>query len=231
MEGRPPMATVRQGLAQQAREQPQHRVGHRSAWLNAAYRRAWWQAIRKEAAYGVAEVSADAAEQHLEETSRELVERRTGKRDRATRVKRRDLPTGNGQRRPLGIPAVEDTRRQRAVARLLDASYEQDVRRCRDGYRPKVRALDAVAKLTITRQVGRSHVVVEADIQGVFGNLQHDGWSRLVPARLEAGALRRLIRTGLKAGMRETDGQVMHPATGIPQGGVRTPPCGLPRSG
>jgi hypothetical protein len=41
--------------------------------------------------------------------------------------------------------------------------------------------------------------------------------------RLEARALLRLIRTWLQAGMRETDGHVVHPETGSPQGGCLSP--------
>jgi RNA-directed DNA polymerase len=118
---------------------------------------------------------------------------------------------------------VEDKLLPRAVARLLEAISEQDFRRCSDGYRPHVGALDAVDKLTITRQCGRYHFVVEADIQGFFDNIQHDGRIRMVQERLEDGALLRPIQKWLKAGVLETDGQVMHPATGTPQGGVLSP--------
>ena len=176
--------------------------------------------IRKDAAYGVDHVSAEAYEQHLEENIRDLVERLKGKRYRAKLVKRRYIPKGNGQRRPLGIPAVEDKLLQRAVARILEAIYEQDFLRCSYGYRPNVGALDAVDKLTIKLQFGRYHFVVEADIQGFFDNIQHDWLIRMLEERLEDGALLRLIRKWLKAGVLETDGQVIHPATGTPQGGV-----------
>jgi RNA-directed DNA polymerase len=63
------------------------------------------------------------------------------------------------------MPAVEDKRLQRAGARLLEAIYAQDFGRWRDGYRPKVGALDAGETLTIKRQCGRDAWVVEADIK------------------------------------------------------------------
>jgi len=52
----------------------------------------------------------------------------------------------------------------------------------------------------------------------------------MLEERLEDGALRRLMRKGLKAGVLETDGQVIHPVTGTPQGGVLTLPTKLPTS-
>jgi RNA-directed DNA polymerase len=217
------MSTFLQGRAQTAREQPNHRFGNLYELLNEAYLRECWQDIRKEAAYGVDHVSADAYERQLEENIRDLGERLKGKRSRAKLVKRPYIPTGHGQRRPLGIPAVEDKLRQRAVARILEAIYEPDFLRCSYGYRPKVGALDAVDKLTIKLQFGQYHFVVEADIKGFFDNIQHGWLIRMLEERLEDGALLRLIREWLKAGVLETDGQVMHPATGTPQGGVISP--------
>jgi len=65
------------------------------------------------------------------------------------------MPKEDGTPRPLGMPAGEDQLLHRAVARLLEAIYAQDFRRCRSGYRPEVGALDAVETRTITRQCGR----------------------------------------------------------------------------
>jgi retron-type reverse transcriptase len=62
-----------------------------------------------------------------------------------------------------------------------------------------------------------------------FDHIQHDWLIRMLEERLEDGALLRLIRTWLKAGVLDTDGQVIHPVTGTPQGGVSTPPTMLPK--
>ena len=78
-------------------------------------------------------------------------------------------------------------------------------------------------KLTIKRPFGPDHVVVEADIKGCFDTIQHDGLIRMLEERLEDGAWLRRIRQWLTAGVRETDGQVIHPVTGTPQGGVISP--------
>ena len=89
--------------------------------------------------------------------------------------------------------------------------------------RPKVGALDAVDKLTVKLQFGRYHFVVEADIRGFFDNLQHDWLVRMLEERIEDGAFLRLIQKWLSAGVLDTDGQVLHPATGTPQGGIVSP--------
>ncbi len=69
--------------------------------------RACWRDIRKDAASGVARVSAQEYEEELEENIRRLVERLKGKRYRAKLIRRQYIPKGGGKARPLGIPVVE----------------------------------------------------------------------------------------------------------------------------
>lgn len=84
-------------------------------------------------------------------------------------------------------------------------------------------ALDAEDWLTIKLQFGRYHLVVEADIKGFFDNLNPEWMIQMLEERMEDGALRRLIQKWLKAGVLDTDGQVMQPVTGTPQGGIVSP--------
>jgi retron-type reverse transcriptase len=46
---------------------------------------------------------------------------------------------------------------------------------------------------------------------------------RMLAERIDDGALRRLMQKWLKAGVLDTDGQVLHPVTGTPQGGTVSP--------
>jgi RNA-directed DNA polymerase len=162
------MQTSLQGIAEKAKDQEKYRFRNLSGMLDEALLGDCWRDIRKDAAYGVDEVSAQAYEQDLDENISHLVERRKRKRYRAKLVRRHDIPKGDGKLRPLGIPAVEDKLLQRAVTRLLTAIDEQEFLRCSDGYRPHIGALDAVDKLTIKLPFGRYNWVVEADIQSCF---------------------------------------------------------------
>jgi len=65
--------------------------------------------------------------------------------------------------------------------------------------------------------------VVEADIKGFFTNLDHDWMVKMLEERVEDRAFIRLIRKWMKAGVLEEDGEVVHPATGTPQGGIISP--------
>ncbi len=217
------MSTFLQGIAKKAREQPKHRFGNLYELLNEAFLQECWRDIRKDAAYGVDRISAQDYERHLEENIHALVERLKRKQYRAKLVRRQYIPKGDGKLRPLGIPAVEDKLLQLAVMRILQAIYEQDFLRCSYGYRPKVGALEAVDWLTIKLQFGRYNFVVEADIKAFFDNIDHDWLLRMLGERIEDGAFLRLIRKWLKVGVLDTDGQVLHPATGTPQGGIISP--------
>lgn len=123
----------------------------------------------------------------------------------------------------MGRPAVEAKLRQLAVTRRLTAIDEQDFQRCSDGYRPQVGALEAVDKLTIKRQFGPYHWVVEADRTGCVDNIDHAWRIRMLAERIDDRALWRLIKKWLNAGVLDPDGQVLHPATATPQGGIISP--------
>ena len=125
---------------------------------------------------------APAYEQPLDEHLPHLVERLQQKRDRAPLVRRHDRPR-EGPQRPVGSPAVADTRRQLAVARRLEALYQQDFRRCREGYRPQDGALEAVDTLTSKLPFGRYAWVGEADITTCLDTLDQDWRVRMLAAR------------------------------------------------
>lgn len=182
-----------------------------------------WQRIRKNAAYGVDKVSAEEYGKHLTGNIRQLVDRLKRKSYRARLIRRHYIPKGNGKMRPLGIPVVEDKLLQLAVVQILEAIYEQDFLRCSYGYRPKVGALDAVDKLTIKLQFGRYGRVVEADIKGFFDNIDHERLLEMLAERIDDRALLQLIRKWLKAGVLDTNGEVISPAAGTPQGGIVSP--------
>jgi RNA-directed DNA polymerase len=182
-----------------------------------------WQRIRKNAAYGVDKVSAEEYGKHLTGNIRQLVDRLKRKSYRARLIRRHYIPKGNGKMRPLGIPVVEDKLLQLAVVEILQAIYEQDFLRCSYGYRPRLGALDAVDKLTIKLQFGRYGRVVEADIKGFFDNIDHERLLEMLAERIDDKALLQLIGKWLKAGVLDTNGEVIHPAAGTPQGGIVSP--------
>ena len=217
------MPTSLLAIAKKAQERKDARFFNLYRLIDEHLLRDCWRDIRKDAASGVDRVSAQEYEEHLIENIRDLVERLRRKTYRAKLVRRHWIPKLDGRQRPLGIPVVEDKLLQLAVTRILEAIYEQDFLRCSYGYRPNKGALDAVDRLTVKLQFGEYHVVVEADIQGFFDNLDQDILVEMLSRRIGDQTLLRLIRKWLKAGVLDTDGKVTHPLTGTPQGGIVSP--------
>jgi RNA-directed DNA polymerase len=218
-----PMSTFLQAIAKKALEQPKHRFGSLCNLLSEEYLEECWSGIRKGAASGVDRISAEEYERHLKENIHDLVERLKRKQYRAHLVRRRYIPRWDGKQRPLGILVVEDKLLQLAVTRILEAIFGGDFLRCSYGYRPGVGAHDAVRDLTIKLQFGRYRYVVEADIRSFFDTIQREWLEKMLRERIEDGAFIRLIQKWLAVGVLDTDGQVLHPVTGTPQGGIISP--------
>jgi RNA-directed DNA polymerase len=83
--------------------------------------------------------------------------------------------------------------------------------------------LEAVRDLTFDLQYGTYGYLVEADVQGFFDQLDHTQLLAMLRERIDDRAFLRLLRKWLKAGILETDGHVVHPETGSPQGGSISP--------
>ncbi len=215
--------TSLRGIANKAKADKRHRFRDLYRCLDAELLLDCWQDLNKEAASGVDHVTADAYAANLQGNIEALVQRLKTKRYRAKLVRRCYIPKANGTERPLGIPALEDKLVQLACAKLLTAIYEQDFLDCSYGYRPGRGALDAVRDLTFDLQYGRYGYLVEADIQGFFDHMDHTWLLDMLRLRIDDRAFLHLIRKWLKARILDTDGQVVHPETGTPQGGTVSP--------
>jgi RNA-directed DNA polymerase len=215
--------TFLRAIADKAQRDRNHRFGDLYRHLNQEALRASFYLLRKEAASGVDGVTFQEYEKNLEANLANLVERLKRKRYHARLVRRKYIPKGNGKLRPLGIPVLEDKLLQCAVAQILMAIYEADFLPCSYAYRPERGPHNAVRELTDELHWGKHNFVVEADIKGFFDHLQHDPLLALLARRVQDGALLRLIRKWLKAGILEEDGRVVHPELGTPQGGVVSP--------
>jgi len=215
--------TSLRGIAIKARMDKRHRFRDLYRCLDAELLHHAWSSLNKGAASGVDRVTATAYAEDLQGNIQRLVERLKAKRYRAKLVRRVYIPKENGKERPLGIPALEDRLVQLACAQVLMAIHEQDFLDSSYGYREGRSAHDAVAKLTRELQFRNYHYVVEADIRGFFDHMDHDWLLRMLELRIDDRAFLGLIRKWLKAGVLETDGKVVHPETGSPQGGVVSP--------
>jgi RNA-directed DNA polymerase len=187
--------------------------------LREAYRR-----TRKDGAPGVDGQTAAAYEENLEENLQSLLDRFKAGSYKAPPVRRVYIPKGGdpAKKRPIGVPTFEDKVLQRAVAMVLEAVYEQDFLGCSYGFRPERSAHQAISNLREGLMAMNGGWLLEADIQGFYDNLDPGHLRGFLNQRVRDGVLRRTIDKWLKAGVME-EGNLSHPTTGTPQGGVISP--------
>ena len=137
-------------------------------------------------------------------------------------VRRVAIPKASGGERMLGIPAVRDRVVQAAVKIVVEPIFEADFLDCSHGFRPKRSARQARERIRTHVQRERRHVVVDADIEGFFDNLERPILLRLLRERISDRRVLALIDRWLRAGIL-ANGALLHPDTGTPQGGVISP--------
>jgi RNA-directed DNA polymerase len=217
------MRSSLRGISEKAKRLKKYRFQNLYTMLNEFNLLESWRYVKKNVASGVDKVSAREFEKDLTSHVSRLVEELKRKRYRAKLVRRQYIPKGKDKLRPLGIPATIDKLLQTVVARILNSIYEADFLGCSFGYRPGIGIQDAIKRLTFQLQYGWYGYVVEADIKGFFDHLNHKWLMKMLNERINDKPFLRLIWKWLKAGILETDGKVIHPMSGTPQGGIVSP--------
>lgn len=190
--------------------------------LNASFLELCYYQLGRDRASGIDGVSWQSYGEQLQENLRDLESRLKGKRYRPLPARRTYIPKNEHEKRPLGIPAIEDKIVQKGISRILEAIYEADFMDCSYGFRPgrnPHQAINAVDKTMMTRPINH---VVEADIKGFFDHVSHEWMMKFLQVRIKDPSLLLLIRRFLKAGYIES-GHLAQPDEGTPQGGNLSP--------
>lgn len=214
------LQTSLQEISKKAGRDKKYRFGNLYTMLNKEVLIEAIGMLNPKAAAGVDGITYEEYAAEAESHAERLVEKLKNKSYRANLVRRHYIPKLNGKMRPLGIPAMDDKVLQLAVARILEAIFDPHFYEHSYGYRRGLGAHDALMELKLSIQFKPVRYVVEADIKGFFDNLNHDFLLRLIEQRVADRALINLIRKWLKAGVLDTDGRVLHPISGTPQGGI-----------
>ena len=208
--------------SERARQEPQLQFTSLAHLLDVDFLRGCYFELGRDRASGIDGVSWQDYGKQLDENLENLVERMKAKRYKPQPAKRVYIPKNNDEKRPLGLPALEDKIVQRGIARILEAIYEVDFLDCSYGFRPKRgchQALNAVDKTIMTKPINH---VIEADIKGFFDNVSHPWMMKFLQVRIKDPSFLLLISRFLKAGYMDA-GVFVSTERGTPQGGNLSP--------
>ncbi len=186
-------------------------------WLYESFR-----SLRKQSSPGIDEEDYESYRDRLVRRMPELMKSFKTGSYQAPAVKRVYIPKGNGEKRPIGIPTMEDKLLQNAVRNVLAPVYEGQFYEHSYGFRKGRSAHEAIEQLWQSCMETKVCYVLDADIQDYFGSIDHSKLRSVLDQRVKDGVIRRQIDKWLKAGVME-DGELHRSSKGAPQGGVISP--------
>jgi len=182
---------------------------------------AWAKVKANRGAAGVDRQSVEhfdaQAERYLAELSQSLREGRY----RPSAVKRVEIPKGDGQHRPLGIPTVKDRIVQAAVKLVIEPIFEVTFLNTSYGFRPGRGCNDALREVDYWLKAGYSYVV-DADLKAYFDSIPHAQLMERVESRISDSRVLALIERWLKQDILKGL-ERWTPTSGSPQGAVISP--------
>jgi len=190
--------------------------------LNKEYLRDCYKSLNRNKAVGIDNVSWEEYGRDLEGNLDRLVERLKRKKYKPIAARRVYIPKNETERRPLGIPALENKIVERGIVNILEAIYEQDFHDSSYGFRPGRNCHQALRRLHELLMHHPVNHIVEADIKGFFDNVDHDKLQEFIRIRIVDKTLLDLIEKFLKAGYMD-ERLLVKPDMGTPQGSILSP--------
>ena len=151
---------------------------------------------------------------------RRIIERLKDESYKPYPAKRTYIPKKNGDKRPLGIPSIDDKLVQECIRMILESIYDKHFSKRSHGFRPNHSchtALDQFKKVATGAKWW-----VEGDIKGFFDNIDHHVLVGILRKKIKDDRFIRLIWKFLKAGYME-DWKFHKTFSGTPQGGIISP--------
>jgi RNA-directed DNA polymerase len=209
-------------ISRVVRERPDEKIRSLICLIDEAHLRSSFRQLKAGKAPGMDGITKEDYSKVMDKRIPELVQEMKAFRYRPSAVRRVYIPKADGTKRPLGIPTLESKLIQLAMRRILDAVYEPMFVDTSYGFRPGRSAHDALRRIHRMIRQGRTHYIVEADIQSFFDQVDHKKLVELLEKKIaDRGMIRYIVRF-LKSGVME-DGRHLKTEEGTPQGGVISP--------
>lgn len=205
-----------------ARRDPEFQFTSLAHLLNVEYLRDCYKSLNRNKAVGIDNVSWEEYGRKLDENLELLVSKLKRKKYKPIPARRVYIPKSETEKRPLGIPALENKIVERGVTWILESIYERDFLNCSYGFRPKRNGHQALKELNDLIMFQPVNHIVEADIKGFFDNVSHEKLMEFMRIRVKDTTLLTLIKKFLKAGYID-DGVLVKPEAGTPQGSILSP--------
>jgi group II intron reverse transcriptase/maturase len=181
-----------------------------------------YRQLKKGKSPGIDGVTLEEYEIRLRENIAGVLERMKRMSYKPQPVRRTYIPKGNGGKRPLGIPTIEDKMVQMCCKRILEAIYEADFQENSYGFRERKSCHQALAQIDKSLMFKPVNYIIDADIKGFFDNVNHEWMERFLKERISDSKFIRYIVRFLKSGIME-EGKYEETKRGTPQGGVISP--------
>ena len=181
--------------------------------------------VNRKGAPGVDRVTWKQYGEALEENLWELSGRLQRGAYKPSPVARTYIPKGDGSRRPIGKPTLEDKIVQRSFAEVVGAVYEAEYKGFSYGFRRGRSQHNALDAVTVALEGKKVNWVLDADIVGFFDAIDHDHLLTFLQHRIADERVLRHVRKWLRAGVME-EGKWAEGRRGTPQGGSVSPLLG-----
>ncbi len=206
-------------IAGHARRDPEFQFTSLAHLLNEEFLRDCCKSLNRNKAAGVDHVTWEDYGKNLDENLEYLTARLKRKKFKPLPARRVYIPKSRTEKRPLGIPALENKIVERGLSWILESIYEQDFLNCSYGFRPNRSCHQALKSLHDQIMFQPVSCIVEADIRRFFDNVSHERLLEFMRTRVKDPTFVNLIARFLQAGYMD-DAKLVEADMGTPQGSI-----------